>query len=325
VVQLIAVWILAKVTWRWAIRVSVAVVVGVVAAFLLVASGQLAFGGGLAAASLAFSILTMYLLRQAAIVSWRLRAARGQRKAAETRSLSALLDLLADFKMPEPERDSGLRQLWMEDLERLALTIERDVPYVLRSGDPLSQKNISDRAVAVALTLRGLKQIVALPDERSWLEMTEQLSRLARAIADHDFASWPPPLTDPGPSAPPQPVWRRVMYAGRTILVIFTPPLVAYLLPLVVPLSGPGLSWLRFASIVWALLGAVIALDPEWSERITKMRQGLDLLRSSGPPKGATGTSSALGTGDADPTEPEDAPRRPPVRDRRHSAARHPR
>ena len=67
------------------------------------------------------------------------------------------------------------------------------------------------------------------------------------------------------------------------------PPLVAYLLPLVIPLSGPGLSWLRFATIVWALLGILIALDPAWTDRIAKMRQGLDLLRNAAPPKGAEG------------------------------------
>src|SRR5260370_29341661 len=109
---------------------------------------------------------------------------------------------------------------------------------------------------------------------------------------------------------PPRPLWRQVMDAGRTVLVIFAPPLVAYLLPLVVPISGPGLSWLRFATIVWALLGAVIALDPAWNDRITKMRQGLDLLRSATPPKSADGSAPPHGPADAAPPRVPDTPRR---------------
>jgi hypothetical protein len=103
------------------------------------------------------------------------------------------------------------------------------------------------------------------------------------------------------------------MDIGRTVLVIFAPPLVAYLLPLLVPLSGPGVSWLRFATIVWALLGVVIALDPAWTDRIAKMRQGLDLLRNATPPKTPDGGLASHGLADADPLQTVDIARRTPA------------
>jgi hypothetical protein len=98
------------------------------------------------------------------------------------------------------------------------------------------------------------------------------------------------------------------------VLVIFIPPLVAYLLPLAVTVSAPGLSWLRFATIVWALLGILIALDPAWNERMAKMRQGLDLLRSAAPPKGAEGRAAPYGPADTAPPQMPDVQRQMPIR-----------
>jgi hypothetical protein len=63
------------------------------------------------------------------------------------------------------------------------------------------------------------------------------------------------------------------MQITRTVLVILAPPLVAFLLPLVAPLSGLGVAWLRLATLVWALLATIIALDPGISEKISQMRQ----------------------------------------------------
>jgi hypothetical protein len=92
------------------------------------------------------------------------------------------------------------------------------------------------------------------------------------------------------------------MDSTRTTLVVLAPALVAYLLPLAIPLSGPGLSWLRLAAIVWALLGIIIALDPAWTERITKMRQGLDLLRNATPTMAAD--SNPVRAGQEEPNPP---------------------
>lgn len=87
------------------------------------------------------------------------------------------------------------------------------------------------------------------------------------------------------------------MDATRTVLVIFAPPAVAFLLPLVAPLSGPGVPWLRFATTVWALLGTIIALDPDWSNRIAKMRQWINLMRSVTPTVNSGGDSSSAEQG----------------------------
>ena len=71
------------------------------------------------------------------------------------------------------------------------------------------------------------------------------------------------------------------MQITRTLLVIFTPPLVAFLLPLVVSLSGPGVAWLRLATLVWALLASIIALDPGIADKLAQMRAIMSLWREA--------------------------------------------
>jgi hypothetical protein len=162
-----------------------------------------------------------------------------------------------------------------------------------------------------------MKTGIALPDDASWHGLIEQLTRLAGALARHDFQSWPLPLAKVAEPRLARPPWRRALDVVRNVLVIFVPPLGAYLLPLVVPVSGPGLSWLRFASIVWALLGIVIAIDPAWTERVAKMRQGIDLLRSASPPKSGDNFSVLSASMDPAPSQIPDSPRWTPARPQR--------
>ena len=48
--EVVALWVLGKITWRWATRICVAVACGIGAVFLLRSPGQLAFGAGLRSA-----------------------------------------------------------------------------------------------------------------------------------------------------------------------------------------------------------------------------------------------------------------------------------
>jgi hypothetical protein len=62
----------------------------------------------------------------------------------------------------------------MAALEQLAVSIEHDFPYALRSGDPASQHVIADHARGAADALRRRKATIALPDEAAWHAMTDR-------------------------------------------------------------------------------------------------------------------------------------------------------
>jgi predicted negative regulator of RcsB-dependent stress response len=275
------------------IRLRVALIIfaacGGGAALLLRAPGQWPFGAGLALAAIPLTFLGLCVLVPAVRIVQGIRAARRQRAdvEVETGVLSALLDLLGELTVPQLRRGASTRRGWMAALERIAVTVERDLPHALRSGDLDSQREIAAHAQGAAAALRGMKTAVALPDEASWQDLIKQLTGLATALARGDFEHWPPPQPVVTVPRVPRPLWWRVMQAGRTVLLVVGPPLVAFLLPDVAPLTGPGLAWLRFATIVWALLGAIIALDPEIGDRVAKMRQVLGLWRDLTPSKSA--------------------------------------
>jgi tetratricopeptide (TPR) repeat protein len=272
-------WVVDRHIRRWGTRIALAAAAGIGAAVLVRLPGQLAFGAGLALAAAACVTVVAYSLRQALRIGLRIRMVRWQRWHAESDVLSVLLALLGQLMAPQQRRDTSARRSWMADLERAAVTIERVLPFALRSGDPDSHKAIVARANGAATALRRMKQLVALPQEAQWQDLINQLTGLVTALGRDDFTSWPPPVAVVAAPRPPRTLRVRLMINARTVLVIFLPPLVAYLLPLALPLTGPGLSWLRFASIVWALLGTMIILDPAWADRVVKMREGLDLLR----------------------------------------------
>jgi hypothetical protein len=313
-IEVTAVMVVEALPRRWFASIGVALASAVGATFLLRAREHLAFGAGLALASLAIVIAGTNVLRLVVGFGSRVRMARWQRRQAEIGVLSAILDLLGEFIIPGRRRDGYVRRGWIADLERVAVTIERDLPDALRSGDHESQGVIVAYARSAAAVLREMKKVVALPDAAGWQALRDQLSGMAGALACNDFGNWPPPVTDFAVARSLRPWWRSVVQAMRTALVIFMPPLVAYLLPLAIPLNGPGLSWLRFASVVWALLG-IITLDPAWNDRIARMRQGLDLFLRASPPKSTTNSPALPGPADpALPQQTEDGPRRPATR-----------
>jgi hypothetical protein len=253
----------------------------------------------------------MYPISQALSFIRRLQIARWQRREAEMAALDSILSLLGELLAPRRSRDAASRRNWMATLERLAVIIERDFPYALASGDQHSQRVIADHARGAAHALRCMKATIALPDKTAWHAMTDQLTGLAKALAARDFAGWPAPLPEVPVARAPRSPRGRVMDATRTVLVIFAPPLGAFLLPLALPLSGPGVPWLRFATTVWALLGTIIALDPDWSTRIAKMHEWFDVVRSAAPSGNKDSDSASAATY---PPPDAEEPRRPPPR-----------
>jgi len=280
----LGVWVVYARMSRWSTRLITAAVSGAGAGLLLRLHGQWQLGGGLALAGLAGEILTETVADAAFLAARGLLLARWQRRAAETGALSMLLDLIGTLDAERIRTDASERRDWLTALEKLAVTAERDLSYALRSGDPDSQDAITARCRSAAAVLRDLKRTIAMPDKESWHAMTGQLKGLAAALANGNFERWPVPQTAVPVPLVKRPLWWRLMQVGRTILVIIGPPLVAFLVPHVAPVTGPGLGWLQSASLVWALLAAVVALDPALSDRIAKMRAMLSLLRDAGLP-----------------------------------------
>jgi hypothetical protein len=285
-------WVVDKLGLRTGIILAIGVCSAAGAAFLLQLSGQLPFAVGLTLATGALLIIAAYVTWKTVQTISGIRDAHWRRDHAVTAALSDLLDLLYELAVLRRRRDDDRRRKWMSGLENAAIALERDLPHTLRSGDSGSQAAVVAHARGAATALRALKRSVALADETSWDRMISQLRTVVTVLARGDLAALPeaqPTVTMP---REPRPWWWHAMQITRTVLVIFTPPLVAFLLPLVVPLNGPGVAWLRLATLVWALLASIIALDPGIAGKVSQMREILRLWREAGSSPDATGQDS---------------------------------
>jgi tetratricopeptide (TPR) repeat protein len=258
------------------------------AAFLLQAARPWIFAAGLLLATVAMATVSAYVVRKASQTLAFIQGRRWRRQNATAAALDALLELLAELPGLQRRNNALGRRQWMAGAEIAATALERDLPYARSSGDPDSQAIIASRARGAAEALRAVKPAVALADQKSWVEVTRELRTLAAAFARNDFMALPE--AEPAEATPrqPQPWWWHATQITRTVLVILAPPLVAFLLPLLVPLNGSGVAWLRLATLVWALLAAIVALDPGITAKVSQMREILRLWREAGPSQGIT-------------------------------------
>lgn len=289
-------WTALRWTWPAAVRLVLAVGSAAAAGFLLGTGGPWPFGAGVGLATLALGLI----INEAAEAVPRLRLARWRRRQAETAVLSDLLELLGAVAAPSSRRDLSTRRWWLSELEATAITLERYALRGLGGRAPKPGDAIAARFRGLAASLRALKPSIAVAGDSSWHQVVTQLRGHAAALARGDLESWPVPARDATAAQLPQPWWSRTMLITRTVLVIFGPPLAVFLLPLVVSISGSGYAWLQIVTVVWALLGCIVALDPRLTARITQMRAVLSLLRDSTPPAGP-----------AEPTDPATAAGRP--------------
>jgi tetratricopeptide (TPR) repeat protein len=288
-------WIVGKTTRRVLTRIVIAIFFTAAAAFLLQMSQQWLFSAGLALAALALAIMGDSVCLAVLGLAPRVRGARWQRFQAQTAITDDLLDLLSDLNLTPSRRDAQARREWMSELERIAVAMEQNIPHVLRSGDSESQKTIVAHTRDVAAAIRALEGLIAFPSETTWDLVTTKLQELASALARGEIADAPVRPPTAAIAQRKQPWWRHAMEITRRLLVIFAPPLVAFLLPLVAPLTGPGVAWLRLATLVWALLACIVVLDPKIADSVSKMSTVLNLLRQTTPSQGDTGQADYYG------------------------------
>ena len=168
----------------------------------------------------------------------------------------------------------------MDSLERIAVRVQRDFPHAVHSQDARSQRAL--------LTGPGCGSRAARHEAGRGTAgravpagVLKQLKGLATALARGSFEDWPPPRPAPEQKVK-RPVWWHALQAGRTALLILVPLLAAWFVPL-----AEGLAWLRTASVIWAILVVLVALDPAIGKRLTKMREVLSLLKDAAPPRDA--------------------------------------
>lgn len=168
------------------------------------------------------------------------------------------------------------RKELLADLEAASMTLRHTLPRTRRSGDDVTDAWATQHYAAAGEAVRSLKKLVLVPRANS----TEQLQSKTRAavVAILDGAWDSLPRHDP-----PRVATSLVAGTGRFMRAIAVAALPALFL-VAAKANGfalPG-EIRRFAEIgawVWAFVGLMIAIDPDFAAKITAAKSVTSLLR----------------------------------------------
>jgi hypothetical protein len=172
-----------------------------------------------------------------------------------------------------------VREMLLDDLGIVSNAFLTDFPNTFRSGDPIADAASARHYVAVAEGIRSLKKLVLVPRADSSAKLRAKTQAAATALLE---GAWDMlPRQDPvrlGQTTLVS-VWR----AARAVLVAIVPVAFLALAKRYGVELPPELK--QFAEIgawVWAFVGLMIAIDPDFATKISTSKDVWSFLRGKG-------------------------------------------
>ncbi len=183
-----------------------------------------------------------------------------------------LLQMLTVLRSPCDWRDLAKRSQLFKPLEEAATCVEFGLPRRLRSGDPVSDLWLQQRAIHIAAALRELKQWIGMPKEDTRAILVDRVKADLVSIATGNWDR----LAGADPKNLAMRVWVAVW--ARDGVVAFLPLTALWFLHRWTPtvVEPPMLTWLFPACFVWLVYRLSAIFDPRLS--VDTFRSFLDLL-----------------------------------------------
>ncbi|HJQ37131.1 MAG TPA: hypothetical protein VKB93_08330 [Thermoanaerobaculia bacterium] len=229
-----------------------------------------AFLGATAVALMAFSEGSM-----ARVVS-RLVELRQGTVAPESVAIVHLLDAAIFMAGDQWRTDRDRRWRVLYDLDIASKTLRRDFPATFRSGDPIADAAAAQHYAAVAEGIRGLKKLVLVPRADSSEVLPAKAQAAAWTLIEGAWDTLP--RHDP-PAIAPRGILAAVVRAMRAVFVAVLP--VAFLAitrRYGYELPGDIKQFAEIGAWVWAFVGLMMAIDPDFAAKITTTRSFSSLL-----------------------------------------------
>jgi tetratricopeptide (TPR) repeat protein len=235
---------------------------------------------------LAVAVMSLARLVAGVVVRLVESVGRGRLERHDTRAaaLVELLELQRDLGVVVRRNDMQWRRRWVQQLQRTAAGLERDLPDAFGFTDPLTATRLRDGAHRVAARVRALEYDVATAPEGAWDQVGDAVRSMVSALATGDlhrlWSAQPPP-------AEGKPYNRsrreRILWIIRTVVIAA--------LPLAVVLTAtPWLrfnesigNWARLIAVGWALLSVLFHVDPAFREKVGTMLTMISLGRGGEP------------------------------------------
>lgn len=225
-------------------------------------------GGALAALAVMATARLAAAAACRALAAWVMRRfRRGEPRAA---ALAETLALLGELRTHGRRNDLRWRRFWLERLERIASTVEHDLPATFGLVDPDTHRRLTDGGRGAARAVRQLKFLVAAPASAdAWRRVEEVLRHNAGALAAGELGR----LRRAEPFDVPAPVrrGRRAIAAEIVRAVVFAglPLAVVYLAQPWLAFSETALDWAKVVGLGWALLYVLLTLDPTLRDKLS--------------------------------------------------------
>jgi hypothetical protein len=236
-------------------------------------------------AGYAILVVTAFVLAQ-----WSLRVLvvlygiTGLRRLQRRSPREAILDRLisAATLVADPDGDKndfGIRREILYQIEESAALIERDLPAQFESGGYDTDEWLAGRARGAATAVRDLNRQVAVSSGDSWVRLGSALRHEIGALASGDLAAlrWAP--------ARPGRIRRNLrqvaVASARTITVMALPLIIVFVFGPVAGVDAHTLTLAKIATVGWAVLCLLFAIDPTLQRKIDAAKDLTGLLQTN--------------------------------------------
>ena len=170
--------------------------------------------------------------------------------------------------------NADVRRRLLEALDVVSRTFRRDFPLVYRSGDLVADAAAAKHYIAVAEGIRSLKKLVLVPRTNSADVLREKTLTAAIAMLDGAWDALPrqDPVREPrGMIGSVASFVRAIVLAVLPAIFLIAAAKYGYELP------RDTKPVVQIAAAVWAFVGLMMAIDPQFATKITTTKDFITL------------------------------------------------
>jgi hypothetical protein len=204
---------------------------------------------------------------------WTRRIEQSMPDIVVVNSLLRLLTWHSSLSVPDP----STKKMWVDELEKAARCLERDIARKLSTGDAATDRWVEAGCIGMATAVRDLKRSVIAPDAETWKSLPNVLAETAVNVGSGTWRKVPSKERDP---IARQSLPRRLLGVLRTVVVAALPGLLLWILAQTpFALENNAAQWATIAALAWALVSLLIRVDPLLRDKLDTIDRVLSLAR----------------------------------------------
>lgn len=162
------------------------------------------------------------------------------------------------------------------ELEKAASCMERSLPRRLRTGNLITDNWLKDRSQQMAAGVRSLIKWLYTPQLDTRDQFTSRVTAYLTFAASGDWDSFE--LQEPEKLSRPELIRTRARFIVTAIFSAVVPLSLLLLFKRLGVVAEPTLTYLTIGAYIWAALSLLASMDPNYSAKLTAMKDISSLL-----------------------------------------------